>query len=72
LLLVAAAMQFSDEIDWGPGDFLVAGLLLFSAGASLGVARERFPPGIARKIVIAAVLLATALVWADLAVGLLH
>jgi len=72
LLLVAAAMQFTREIDWGPGDFLIAGALLFCAGASSGLVRERFTPGIARTFIFAAVVLAVALVWAELAVGLFH
>jgi hypothetical protein len=31
LMIPAIAMQFSDEMNWGPGDFLVAGALLFAS-----------------------------------------
>jgi hypothetical protein len=71
LLLVAAAMQFTDEVAWGWGDFVVAGVLLFGAGAAIGVARQRLAPGTARKMVLGAIVLGAALVWAELAVGLL-
>jgi hypothetical protein len=71
LLLVAAAMQFTDEVAWGWGDFLVAGVLLFSAAVAIGVAHERLAPGMGRKMVLGAIVLGAALVWAELAVGLL-
>lgn len=70
LLIPLIAMQFTDEVNWNPGDFVVAGVLLFGAG----LAYEFF----ARKghstsykvmigVVIAAILL---LVWMELAVGI--
>jgi hypothetical protein len=40
LIAVAVGMQFTDEIDWGIGDFIVAGILLFgSLGAYEAVSR---------------------------------
>ena len=31
LLLPAVAMQFTSEVDWGPGDFMVMGVMLLTA-----------------------------------------
>jgi len=58
LLIPAVAMQFTSEVSWGPGDFLVAGTLLFGAGALIvlglkhvsgtggrAAARQRVPAG---------------------------
>lgn len=73
LLLLAiplVAMQFTDEVQWGPGDFLVMGTLLFGAGLAFEWVLRR--PGssllrIAAGIGLFSTLLMT---WANLAVGL--
>jgi len=70
LLVPFVAMQFTDEVKWGAGDFVVAGALLFGAGlafelvARKGGAAYRAAVGVA----VAAALL---LVWMNLAVGLI-
>jgi len=70
LLLPAVAMQFTSEVAWGPGDFVVAGVLLFGAGA-LMVLGLRHVTGIGRQaVLVLGVALGLALVWAELAVGL--
>lgn len=70
LLVPFVAMQLTREVNWGPGDFLVAGMLLAGAGlAWVGVSRRVRAPG--RRIVLkAGVALALLLVWAELAVGI--
>jgi hypothetical protein len=72
LLVPAVAMQFTREVAWGPGDFLVAGVLLFGAGAVavLGVRQVRSTGQ--RVAVVLAVAFGLALVWAELAVGLFN
>ncbi len=70
LLVPLAAMQFTDEVSWGIGDFAAAACLLFLAGMAhaMGAARARTA---AQRSVIALLVLATlGLVWAELAVGL--
>jgi hypothetical protein len=70
LLVPAVAMQFTAEVSWGPGDFVIAGLLLFGAGslAVLGLRHvTAFCPRIALVLGIA---LGLGLIWAELAVGL--
>lgn len=69
LLIPLIAMQFTSEVNWGVGDFLVMGLLL-SGGASLFVLAARRSTGPRRVIVGAAIAAAVLYVWAELAVGL--
>jgi hypothetical protein len=70
LLVPAIAMQFTPEVSWGPGDFVVAGILLFGAGAAT-VVGFRHVQGTGRRTALAlAIASGLALVWAELAVGL--
>jgi hypothetical protein len=70
LLIPAVAMQFTKEVSWGPGDFVVAAVLLFGAGlvTVLGLRHVRGVAGGAALVL--GVACALALVWAELAVGL--
>ena len=72
LLVPLAAMQFTKEVAWGLGDFLLAGALLFSAGTAIVLAIRGFKRPGHRNFVILAIVLIVALVWAELAVGLFH
>jgi hypothetical protein len=70
LLVPALAMQFTAEVSWGPGDFLIAGLLLFGAG-SLAVLGLRHVTAVGPRIaLVLGIVLGLGLVWAELAVGL--
>ncbi len=72
LLLPAVAMLFTDQVAWGPGDFLIAGLLLFGAGAA-AVTGLRHVNGTGQRVaLVLAVAFGLAVVWAELAVGLFH
>ncbi|GAB3514100.1 hypothetical protein MNQ95_01515 [Pseudoxanthomonas daejeonensis] len=70
LALPALAMQFTREVTWGPGDFLVFGAMLLAACSACEVAVRLFKNRPSRLLAIAAVGLAFALVWAELAVGI--
>lgn len=70
LLVPAIAMQFTDEVAWGPGDFVVAAVLLFAAGAAIVLARRRIARPAPRMAAVAAIALGAAVVGAELAVGL--
>jgi len=71
LLLPLVAMQFTAEVNWGPGDFLVVGAMLVAAcgGYELAARASGAPAWRAG----AALALATAffLVWVNLAVGII-
>lgn len=71
LALPAIAMQLGGDVQWGPGDFLAAALLLGATGAALEIiAALPHRRWRSRGAVLAiAVLL---LIWAELAVGIFH
>lgn len=69
LLLPAVAMQFTREVQWGPGDFLAAGGLLFLTGAAMVLAHRLARSRPQRVALVSALALALVLVWAELAVG---
>lgn len=71
LLLPLVAMQFTDEVHWTPGDFLVMGVLLGLVGAAYEVALR-----VARSnlyMVASGVAAGTAFIttWINLAVGII-
>ncbi len=75
LLLPLAAMLVSDEMNWGPFDFVLAGALLFGAAFAfdLAVRKSGSRPGslayrLAAGLALAAVFL---LIWINLAVGII-
>ena len=71
LLLPLIAMQFTSEVRWGPEDFLVAGCLLLGAGTGIVVVRRHVKRTAPRVALIAILVLALVVVWAELAVGIL-
>ena len=72
LLVPAIAMQFTSEVAWGPGDFVVAAVLLFGAGVTTILGLRQLRGTGPRAAFIFAVGFCLALVWAELAVGLFH
>jgi len=72
LLMPLVAMQFTSEVNWGRGDFLVAGLMIGTAGLAfelvVRLTRDR-RTRIVAGLLIAAVFLLT---WVELAVGIFH
>lgn len=70
LLLPAIAMQFSPEVNWGPGDFLFAAVLLGGLGLSVEWIMRRIDTKIFRIAAIGIVLLTVMLIWIEAAVGI--
>lgn len=70
LLVPLVAMQFSDEVDWSPFDFIVAGALLFGSGFTYELIARRARNLTYRIAIGVAVLAALLLVWVNLAVGI--
>jgi hypothetical protein len=71
LLLPWVAMQFSGEIDWDLGDFVVFGGMLVLACGSFELAARFITSRRYRWWAGGAIVLAFLLVWAELAVGLI-
>lgn len=71
LLTPLIAIYFTNEIDWKPSDFLMMGILLYSAGLCCEVVLRRFLERTYRLLISLGILLVFFLVWAELAVGVL-
>ncbi len=70
LLAPAIAMQFTSEVNWGPGDFGLFASLLAAVGCAFE-ALVRMTPRRAFRIAGAVVIVAAfLLLWGELAVGL--
>jgi len=70
LMVPLVAMQFTKEVNWGIGDFAVAGVLLFGAGMTYCAAASRARSRMHRFAIAMVVLTVLGVVWAELAVGL--
>jgi len=70
LLVPLVAMQITDQVDWGLGDFVVAAVLLVGAGVSYELLARRRGDVRYRAVVAGVVGATLLLVWATLAVGL--
>jgi len=69
LLIPLIAMQFTNEVNWKPGDFVIMGILLFGTGLLCELVMRRVKNTKNRIVICAAVLLVFFLIWAELAVG---
>ena len=70
LLLPLIAMQFTNEVNWKVFDFAVAGFLLLICGIVFEVTFRKVPRTKQRIAIIAIILLALFIIWAELAVGI--
>ena len=70
LLIPLVAMQFTTEVNWSGGDFIVAGLILLGAGIGVEFVIRTIEDNKKRIILIVVVLTLLVLVWMELAVGL--
>lgn len=70
LLVPLIAMQFTNEVKWGPFDFLVAAVLLFGTGLLCEWMLRKVKKTPYRIAILAGLLIALLLIWAELAVGI--
>lgn len=70
LLIPFVAMQFTNEVDWSSFDFIIAGTLLIGTGLLCELALRKVKNTKHRIAIIAAILIALFLIWAELAVGI--
>ena len=60
-----------DGVKWGPFDFIVAGVMLFGAGFAIEIALRLVTKFEYRIAACIGILIVLAIVWAELAVGLI-
>jgi uncharacterized membrane protein YgdD (TMEM256/DUF423 family) len=72
LLVPAVAMRFTNEVNWGPGDFLAGAALLAGTGLAYVLAKPRIAGRPGRLLLGGLLALGLLLVWAELAVGIVH
>ncbi len=72
LLIPLIAMQFTDEINWTPFDFAVAGVLLLSTGLIIDLVIRKVKNIRYRIGIILALLIVLLLIWAELAAGIFN
>ena len=70
LLIPLTAMQFTDEVNWSLFDFVVAGVLLLGTGLLCEFVMRKVKNKDYRLGILAVILVALFLIWAELAVGI--
>ena len=70
LLIPLIAMQFTDEVNWTPFDFVVAGVLLLGTGLIFDLVIRKIKNIKYRVAISVALLVVLLLIWAELAVGI--
>ena len=70
LLIPLIAMQFTEEVNWTMGDFIVAGTLLLGFSLLLDFALRQSKRSRYRVLITISILILFLLLWAELAVGL--
>jgi hypothetical protein len=70
LLVPLVAMQFTGEVNWTAGDFVVAAVLLAGTGMLFELAKAKLRTGKSRLIASAVIGICFLFVWAELAVGI--
>ncbi|MEO5690597.1 MAG: hypothetical protein ABIQ64_00220 [Candidatus Saccharimonadales bacterium] len=64
------AMIFTDEVKWGPFDFIVIGSLLIVAGTAYTILADRMKESRHRFALLCVTVLTVLYLWAELAVGI--
>ena len=70
LLIPFVAMQFTEEVNWQAGDFVVASVLLLGTGLLCELVLRNVTKTSYRIVLCMTILVLLFLIWAELAVGL--
>ena len=70
LLIPLIAMQFTNEVNWGQFDFVIAGALLLGTGILCELVLRKIKKTKLKIIIFLAILALLFLIWAELAVGI--
>ncbi len=71
LMVPLVAMQFTNEVNWSAGDFILMGALLFGTGSILVLVLRQSDNMVFRAAVTVAIGTTFLMIWANLAVGLI-
>ena len=71
LLIPLIAMQFTNEVSWQIGDFILAAILLFSFGYLYVILTKNINSPINKALIGIVILVLLAIVWAVIAVDLI-
>ncbi|MFN0256577.1 hypothetical protein [Pedobacter ureilyticus] len=69
LLIPLIAMQFTNEVKWNLGDFVIMGTLLLITGLGIEIVTRKVKSAKWKFVVCAIILFILFLAWAELAVG---
>ena len=69
LLIPLIVMQFTDQVNWTLGDFVVMGGLLLATGLCIDLIMRKVRSIDKRTYIILGVLIVFLLIWAEMAVG---
>jgi hypothetical protein len=72
LTIPLIAMQFENGVHWTEFDFIVAGILLFGTGLLCELVMRRVKKMSNRIAICGGVLVALAIIWVELAVGIFN
>jgi len=70
LLIPLIAMQFTNQVNWAPSDFIVAAVLLLSTGFAIDFIIKKVRTKKYLITLSAIIVVMLLLVWAELAVGI--
>jgi hypothetical protein len=70
LFIPLIAMQFTNEVKWDSRDFVIMGVLLLGTGLVCELVMMKVKKMQHRVLLIATILVALFLIWAELAVGI--
>ena len=70
LLIPLIAMQFTEQVNWSPLDFLIMGFLLLSVGLILEFVMRKVRKYEHRFLLVLGTIVVFLLIWAELAVGI--
>lgn len=70
LLVPLIAMQFTDQVNWSPADFMIGGVLLLGTGLMCELVIRKARTRKARITICAIIVVAFLLLWIEMAVGI--
>lgn len=70
LFIPFIAMQFSNEVNWGLFDFVMAAVLLYGTGLLFELVLRKVRKPVYRIVICAVILVLLLVIWIELAVGI--